>query len=157
MNELEQALRWDGVDAMVSLFAVHPRTAPAVAGPLVPDPAPVAVGVHVLHDADAVLPGLVVVECDLTYERLPADLAALLTGILEQACADGAVLAWLGFEGSFHFEHLLTADIADQIYGVCSNDLGPRLAPTRAVRRDEHWRTTISTYREILRGSGRAR
>ncbi len=46
---------------------------------------------------------------------------------LRRACGAG-VVAWLGFEGSFHFSKLLTPDIANLVYGVCASGSPVELA-----------------------------
>ncbi|GAA4985222.1 hypothetical protein GCM10023334_115970 [Nonomuraea thailandensis] len=68
------------------------------------------------------------------------------------------MVAWLGFEGSFHFDHLLTADGAHQIYGVCSGGGPPELALEDEERRGERWREAAAACADAHltrpRGSG---
>ncbi len=53
-------------------------------------------------------------EYGLLYTCVPADAAQIVTEVLSEALSAGSILAWGAFEGSFHFDHLLTAHIVDE-------------------------------------------
>ena len=64
------------------------------------------------------LNGLETYEYDLQFRDQPEDLPQVLTQVLNATSRTGCRVAWLAFEGSFHFDELLTDKVADQIYGV---------------------------------------
>jgi hypothetical protein len=68
------------------------------------------------------LPGCRVVEYDFRFDEVPPDFESFMTQCPHAAMASDADVAWFGFEGSFSFAHLLTSDIANQIYGVIDRD-----------------------------------
>ncbi|MEO6086534.1 MAG: hypothetical protein ABIQ18_25815 [Umezawaea sp.] len=49
------------------------------------------------------------------------NLTPQLEACLSTACRHPGSVAWPTFEGSFHFDHLLTDDVADQVYGLCAH------------------------------------
>lgn len=83
---------------------------------------------------------------DLIYNEPPSHLAEVVTAWLPQALAAGAKLAWFAFEGSFDFEHVLTADIADQVYAVATRE-GVELALADEQREGATWPATLEAAR----------
>ncbi|MEU1311348.1 hypothetical protein ABZ419_21000 [Streptomyces cinnamoneus] len=150
MNDVLESLRWDGSTAMVSLFLVTEASTPPDLDCNIDQFTPDDVRVYALEDEGGILEGFNVFEWDLVFERLPADAFSYLEELLRRSCAK-ARLAWLGFEGSFHFDFLLAGSVANQIYGVCSIGEAP------VVKLDEHelnsaaWRETLSRHRMALR------
>ncbi|MEU0094888.1 hypothetical protein [Kribbella sp. NPDC006257] len=118
MSELVEAITWLGTEAVLCLFVVGDAAvvsqAPVVSGV----EAPRVVKSYYLDDPDARLGGRVVYEHDLVFSAVPANLESLVRTWLDAAVDAGAELAWFAFEGSFHFDHLLTPDVADQVYGI---------------------------------------
>ena len=145
MDDIGDALMWDGVQCMISVFVVHTGdAAPSLdfqAGRTVPR----QVVVFDLEDEDDRLPGRRVTEYDLIFDEVPGELPDYLEVCLRQACEVG-VVAWLGFEGSFHFDHLLASDIAHLIYGVCAPGSPAELAPTEEERVGERWREVLRRH-----------
>lgn len=148
MSKLLAALSWSGRDTMLSLFVAFPGDPTHV---LPPDrrSQPDAVRTYELEDLDGRLPGLSVVEYDLTFDAPPPDLEAVVRGWLQMAIAAGASLAWFAFEGSFDFEHLLTPDIADQIYAVATPE-GEELALADDRREGPDWVRSLEAARGAL-------
>ncbi|MGC4807557.1 hypothetical protein, partial [Micromonospora sp. DT233] len=66
-------------------------------------------------------------EYDFTFEFdfVPEELAPGLESCLRMACAQPDSVAWLAFEGSFHFGNLLTDSIVNHIYGACATGDSP--------------------------------
>ena len=56
------------------------------------------------------LGGLRTYEYDITLDTIPVGFREGLQVLLARACASGARLAWLGLEGSFDFQHLLSEE-----------------------------------------------
>ena len=107
---------------MLSLFVVW---AAADRSELVVSPAPTPprlVRSYDLPDERGYLNGRATSEFDLIFDSVPADLDQVVEAWLIAATRAGGLLAWFGFEGSFSFEYLLTAEVADQIYGVAGQD-----------------------------------
>lgn len=151
MGTIANALTWSGSSATLSMFVVSSHEAFVdFTGILMEAEAP-QIKVYPLDDEDNVLQGGRVVEYDLLFSKLPTHLNSLLTQCLDAARASGAKVAWFGFEGSFDFDCLLTAEIANQIYAVMdsegtalTSDAALSSAPwqERIVRAGEHARST---------------
>ncbi len=146
MGTIEDALTWSGAGATLSLFAVYGDEPPP--GDLTSLGLPeFRLRRYVLDDDTRVLGGGSVVEYDLHFERLPSNLRECLGILLGWARFSGAVVAWFGFEGSFHFEHLLTGDIANQIYA---------LADAEGVAHADDRDLTSASWRDrVVRAGGR--
>jgi hypothetical protein len=96
---------------------------------------------YVLDDEDRVLGGRTVVEYDVHLSSLPLNLGGCLSMLLAWAHSSGAVVAWFGFEGSFHFDHLLTGDIANQVYALVDAE-GVALADSQDLT-SAFWRARV--------------
>jgi hypothetical protein len=94
--------------------------------------------------------GLRYFEVDIILNSIPDDLETYLNGLLTEALHGGAVAAWFAFEGSFHFDHLLTADIADQVFGVADAS-GVDVAVRDGRLRDPEWRLRVAAACSNLR------
>lgn len=86
---------------------------------------------------------LIVWEYDLTFRDISEDLIPYLLLCLERASADADGVAWLAFEGSFHFDHLFTADIAEQIYGYCTPGGEPVVVWDSEILKSGRWKRRI--------------
>ena len=53
-------------------------------------------------------------------------------------------MVWLGFEGSFHFDNLLTEAVAPQVYGVCAPGGEPVVATDLPTLATPDWRLVIA-------------
>jgi hypothetical protein len=62
----------------------------------------------------------VVDEYDFDFQASPVNLTPQLESCLHTACRNPGSVAWLAFEASFHFDHLLADDVANQVYGLCA-------------------------------------
>ncbi|WP_203656135.1 hypothetical protein [Demequina activiva] len=146
MSRLLSALAWSGRDTMLSLFVAFPRGGSSSLQPPESDSGPDALRFYELEDPENILPAFECVELDLIYNEPPLHLADVIAGWLQQALAAGAKLAWFAFEGSFDFEHVLTADIADQVYAVATRD-GVELALADEQREGAAWPETLEAVR----------
>jgi hypothetical protein len=108
-------------------------------------------------DRDALTALSLVYEYNFEFEVLPKDLKKPLEACLRTACEHPGSVAWLAFEGSFHFDHILTESVADQIYGVCATGDSPLVVlddepAARAALRDRmrayRMRLGLANYRE---------
>ncbi len=122
MGTIADALAWSGSGATLSMFVVSKSSSLLDLAALSLEPAPAPARTYTLDDEENVLSGRRVVEYDLAFSEVPSNLDALLTRCLHAARASGADAAWFGFEGSFDFGHLLTAEIANQIYAVMDSE-----------------------------------
>ena len=114
-------------------------------GPAVPS----AVRHYRLEDEGDVLRGLCLHEFDAMFDEVPAGLEAALLWLLAEALKGGGFVAWLGFEGSFDFGHLLTDDIATEVYGV-GDQSGVDVALSAEQLRSQHWLRRVGAARLSL-------
>ncbi|GAB4102226.1 hypothetical protein GCM10028790_12440 [Micromonospora taraxaci] len=91
-----------------------------------------------------------VTEFDLVFDVLPADLGHYLEDCLKVACSASASVVWMAFEGSFHFDHILTEAIAPQVYGICAPGDDPVIVPDLETLKTPHWRSVVASYRSRL-------
>lgn len=143
-NALTEALTWSVTAVELCLFTVTNATNSLQ--PLGGGTPPSEVRQYDLDAPDGVLDGLRVREFDLVYPAIPDDLDTVVESWLSGAVDAGAVVAWFGFEGSFHFDHLLTRDIARQIYGVADSD-GVSVALDDARRQSADWAGLLTSLR----------
>jgi hypothetical protein len=120
MSRVREALHWDGFHPRVSLFLVSGSDAEIDFSPAWEDLPQQVKLYRLVDDSD---PGLirVVHEYDFDFDTLPVNLTPQLEACMSTACRHPGSVAWLAFEGSFHFDHLLTDDVADQVYGLCAH------------------------------------
>ncbi|MEV5560654.1 hypothetical protein AB0L44_44065 [Nonomuraea wenchangensis] len=134
---------------MISVFVVHgDEAAPSLdfrSGQVVPR----QVKVYELEDEDDRLPGRRVTEYDLIFDEVPEQLPGYLEDCLGRVCRLG-VVAWLGFEGAFNFNNLLTPDIAHLVYGVCASGSPVALALEAEERAGERWREVLQRHADVL-------
>lgn len=125
MNRVLDAICWDGTAPTVSLFVISAaQEAPDVASAW-GDDVPRRTRTYCLED-DRPEPNLPpVYEYDFEFEIIPVGLQQYLESCLRMACERAGSVAWLAFEGSFHFDHILTESVADQIYGICATGDSP--------------------------------
>ncbi|MED7927379.1 hypothetical protein SMD20_24185 [Nonomuraea sp. LP-02] len=90
-DNLAEALMWDGVRCVISMFVVHAwEMAPALdfrTDQVVPR----QVKVYELEDEDGLLPGRWVTEYDLIFDEVPERLPGYLEVCLRRACEVGVV------------------------------------------------------------------
>lgn len=118
MTGLAEMVEWGGGGrVLLSLFVVMPAAAEPVWSMSVCGVTPAEVREYRLEPPveDA---AFAVFEVDARFCSVPDPLVGYVAGCLSMALANGALVAWFGFEGSFSFDHLLTADVASQVYGV---------------------------------------
>jgi hypothetical protein len=120
MSRVREALHWDGFSPRVSLFLVS-RSDTEIDFLQAWQDRPRQVELYrLVDDSD---PGRirVVHEYDFDFDTLPVNLTSQLEACMSTACRNPGSVAWLAFEGSFNFDHLLTDDVADQVYGLCAH------------------------------------
>ena len=145
---MREAVSWSGVDTTLSLFVVWPS-----AGTPVLEPEGVSMPDDLqsfdLDDVDGHLAGRALQEIDLVFRAFPDDVGSVVHRWLSAAIETGAELAWFAFEGSFDFEHLLTEDVADQIYGVADR-AGVTVAVDDGYRSSRGWTDILAIKRASL-------
>ena len=151
-KRLHDAVSWSGTDVTLILFvgweSGHgPALPPAESGT-----APGAYRTHPLEDLDHRLPDTELYEYDLVFDRLPTDLSTVVTAWLTAVRDGGSKVAWFAFEGSFDFEHLLTADIAPQVFGI-ADPSGVQLALEDDRRQSSEWVSVVERAGGVLRSS----
>lgn len=122
MGTIADALAWSGSGATLSMFVVSQGSSLLDPAALSLESTPTQTRTYILDDEDNVLSGRRVVEYDFVFAEVPSNIDSLLTRCLHAARASGAEVAWFGFEGSFDFGCLLTAEIANQIYAVMDSE-----------------------------------
>ena len=115
VSRLSSAISWSGTDVVLSLFVVW---ATGERGEIVQPMAtaqPRTTRSYELEDVDEFLGGKSASEIDLIFDAVPRRIFSLLIHAwLTAAIRAGGVVAWFGFEGSFDFQHILTADVANR-------------------------------------------
>ncbi|GAB3698133.1 hypothetical protein GCM10027589_59570 [Actinocorallia lasiicapitis] len=150
VSSLRDALCWDGVAPMISCWLVaRVPSAPELDFSIGTD-SPESVSIFEMSRDVPMPEDIGIFEYDLRFESLPDSLEGYLREILLRAVRVNGIVAWLGFEGSFHYDHLLTDDIAPQVYGLCSASTDPLLAVHEVMRNGDSWRDTMRLYREEL-------
>ncbi|MFJ6050364.1 hypothetical protein [Streptomyces sp. NPDC092307] len=150
MNDVQEELCWAG-PAMVAVFVIGagndplPSQAFNVAG-LVPD----QVYPFVLEEQPPEIAALGLISYDLTFHTPSLDLHTYTREVLRRLCADGRAVAWAGYEGSFHYDHLLTEDIAHMLYGHCVSGAQPVTSWDRATLRSAAWKECLAEARTAL-------
>jgi len=144
---LTEAIAWSGSGVMLSLFVLFPTEGGSTfAGPI-GDLPPRGVKTYYLEAPDERLRGGECYEYDLLFDIVPANLESIVVAWLQAAIEAGADVCWFGYEGSFHFDDLLTADIADQVYAVGSRH-GIELAIEDQTRSSERWAAKLPALKE---------
>ncbi|WP_247046020.1 hypothetical protein [Arthrobacter rhizosphaerae] len=110
---------------------------------------PEAVRAYFLEDIDGLIHGRQCHEYDLIFDRVPSDLDSVLVSWIKSVIAAGAELAWFAFDGSFDFNHILTEDVARQVFAVGTNQ-GIELAVEDEYRRGSDWADRLSDVRDQL-------
>ncbi|MFD7459228.1 MULTISPECIES: hypothetical protein [unclassified Streptomyces] len=151
MNDVQEGLCFAG-PAVVTVFVIGagneplPPEAFRLAG-LTPD----EVRPFMLQDQPAEIASRGLMSYDLTFHDTSAALSAYTREVLRRLCADGRAVAWAAFEGSFHYDHLLTEDIAASVYGYCASGAEPVVAWDFTTLRSAAWRQRTAEARETLR------
>lgn len=146
MSTIEEALRWSGSGATLSLFLIYGPGAAVVCEMSHGQVCPKRVRSYELEDLAGVLGDRRVLECDAEFDRVPDALQAYLAACLEEARRRGAEIAWFAFEGSFDFEFLLTAEVASQIYALADKE-GVSIATDDSIT-SAAWKTRVLQARE---------
>ncbi|WP_158690614.1 hypothetical protein [Streptomyces sp. 142MFCol3.1] len=90
------------------------------------------------------------VSYDIDFDDVSLDLREYTRAVLQRVCADTRSVAWAAFEGSFHYDELLTDQVAHQVYGYCMTGAEPVVEWDTAVLRGEEWRHRIAEARAAL-------
>lgn len=120
MPRLDEMIAWSGSGAVLSLFMVVASTEDHEPTMSAAGYVPNKVTGYEMESVGST-PGFRIFEYDAHFDVVPEHLSAYLAACLDQALECGALVAWFGFEGSFHFDHILTPDITEQIYGVADS------------------------------------
>jgi len=149
LRGLIDALSWGG-NPMVSLFLVSD-------GPEKPDldlgslnRSVNRVRTYDLEDEVLTAGGLKTFEYDIEFSQLPEDLPEALRNVLLAPPEAAVRVAWLGFEGSFSFDHLLTEDVAEQIYGLRVPGEAPLLRLDGKARAQPRWKSEVGRTRQLV-------
>ncbi|MGW1022177.1 hypothetical protein ACWD4J_00460 [Streptomyces sp. NPDC002577] len=149
-GEVQEFLCWRG-PASVNVFVVGagntplPEEAFHLAG-LVPD----AVLPFPLMDQPEAIERLGLVSYDLDFDDTSLDLQEYTQAALRRVCEDTRAVAWAAFEASFHYDELLTDQVAHEIYGYCVTGAEPVAEWDIATLRSEEWRHRIAEVRAAL-------
>ncbi|MFD6300748.1 hypothetical protein ACFWFU_38660 [Streptomyces sp. NPDC060235] len=87
---------------------------------------------------------------DLTFNDADHDFLSYLRACLQKASTEAEGIAWLGFEGSFHYDNLFTDEVADQIYGYCVPDGAPAAIWDDETLKSDRWKREIAEVRSVL-------
>lgn len=149
MNEIEEAVIWSG-PAVISLFTlgasdyalrveefemIGMKPNDVEMFRLGPDPEGQRGIVH---------------EFDLTFDDSDHDFVPYLRECLKKASTEADGIAWLAFEGSFHYDHLFTRDAAEKIYGYCIPYGTPVAIWDGAILKSDQWKCEISEVHSFM-------
>jgi hypothetical protein len=148
MSGLDDMIGWSGSGAVLSLFAVVPPAVDVVLTMSAAGHVPNEVRRYDMEPVDPAA-GFRVLEYDAHFDAVPDRLPQYIAGCLDEALRGGASVAWFGFEGSFHFDHLLTSDVTAQIYGV-ADPSGIALVTEAVQLTDDGWSKRVAIARESL-------
>ncbi|MER7957317.1 hypothetical protein [Streptomyces sp. NPDC096030] len=90
------------------------------------------------------------VSYDFDFDDVSLDLREYTRGVLRRVCADARAVAWAAFEGTFHYDALLTDEVAHQVYGYCTTGAEPVVEWDLEALRGEEWRRRITEARGAL-------
>ena len=161
MTTTIDALVWSGRGVQLLAYGIFPLGRP---GPLIDfsacDPSPPRDRFRFdlpLEDDQGKL-----IRCVTLYEsewegfpgKGPETVPAIVSCQLRRIVAHGAKLAWCMFEGIFHYDHLLTDDISDQVYAYHRQSLSePRLAFDEITRTSHAWKLEVRELRALTEAS----
>lgn len=149
MSQLDDALSWSGIDAVLIMFVVYPRELTIdVPRPDTPSDSSV-VRWYDLDDVEGRLLGRSCREYDLVFNRTPPNLESVISAWLTEALLAGAECAWFAFEGSFDFSHIWTEDTATQVFAVGTR-AGIELAIDDEYREGAEWAALLESLRADL-------
>ncbi|MFD3924952.1 hypothetical protein [Streptomyces sp. NPDC058614] len=103
-----------------------------------------------LMDPPEAIARLGLISYDLDFEDISLDLRAFTRAALRRVCEGTRAVARAAFEGSFHYEELLTDQVAQQVYGYCVSGTEPVAEWELATLRGEEWRSCVSEVRAAL-------
>ncbi len=150
MSRFEDAISWLPGEVSLELFVVHGGASLTLAVPAhLTQPQRVRVFPLEEEEGRHLLGARVCTEYGLLYTSVPAHVAEIVAAVLSEALALGSPVAWGAFEGSFHFDHLLTADIADQVYAVADAS-GVDLALDDDRRHSAPWADRVASARRQI-------
>jgi hypothetical protein len=151
-NRINDAICWDGVYATLGMYVVY--NDPSRNGALSfesGDISPVkAVKPFVLEDEAQILGGRTLVYYEVKLRAIPTDLQNYLQFCIRQAFQRRAVFLWFAFDGAFDFDHILTDDVANQIYCVVGPDEVFMAALNDSLLLSDEWKSIISSKRSEL-------
>ncbi|MGO1003637.1 hypothetical protein [Lysobacter sp. CA196] len=150
MTRVAEALSWSGVDIAIGMYCVYmscnQEGGEGEKRRLLSESS----AKFRLEDECGILKGREVVHYEIKLQQFPDSLAGYLNRCIEWAFADGASFVWFAFEGSFDFEHILTEDVANQIYCICGEDGNTAMALEDDVLLSTEWAAVVAKKRELL-------
>ncbi|MGQ4363840.1 hypothetical protein [Streptomyces sp. SAS_272] len=90
------------------------------------------------------------VSYDIDFDDVSLDVREYTRAVLQRVCADTRSVAWAAFEGSFHYDELLTDEVAHQVYGSCMTGAEPVVEWDAEALRGDEWRHRIAEARAAL-------
>ncbi|MEO5662031.1 MAG: hypothetical protein ABIR39_02000 [Nocardioides sp.] len=146
MSRFIDAISWDAQTVTLILFGLWPSGDEG--DPLTPQGVtpPGEIRRYQLEDTEVSVSDYRCTELDLVFLDVPDDLERVIVMWLRAARQSGAVVAWFGFEGSFDFEHLLAADVANQVFAVADAS-GVSTALNDAERESQAWVARLAEAR----------
>jgi hypothetical protein len=153
MGGVSDAIQWTGTSAIVSLFVVSRSAATPRVTMAHRTTTPSHLRSYQLIDEEVTLADQYIHEFDAEFDDVPTNLESYLHDCIAEALQAGGRVAWLGFEGSFDFHHLLTDDIATEIYGVGDVD-GVAVVLSDDQIRSRDWLDRVRSARSRLAVDG---
>ncbi|MFF0190291.1 hypothetical protein [Streptomyces sp. NPDC005244] len=87
---------------------------------------------------------------DLTFSDADHGFLPYLRECLRKASTEAEGIAWLGFEGSFHYDDLFTDEVADKIYGYCIPGGVPVAIWDDEILKSDRWKHEIAEVRSVV-------
>ncbi len=149
MIRLLEALSWSGSDATLILFTVWSSDSGGPVSVHGSGTVPLAGKPYRLEDPERRLGSREVYEYDLVFDSVPHDIERVVTSWLAAVIDAGAEVGWFAFEGSFDFGHLLTDDVARQVFAVADRR-ALSLALDDERREGREWTEELEVVRDRL-------
>jgi hypothetical protein len=150
MNQVLEAIQWDGVYSTFELFALHDGRRPDTDGldfKIVEPHKPITS--LCLEDELGVLGGYLLKSYDIVTYSMPDPLKDFLLYCSTKVIRAGAIGCWFQFSGSFDFTNLLTPESFDQIYFIRHRDNYDFALEDESICSNA-WKTKISEFRKQL-------
>ncbi len=152
MSIVEDCISWDGCYAEILLYALFVKDVDVIEIDLALDgytPVKPIIPFELVDEIGRLNQSKLVLY-SITLSDFPDSFDAYLKECFCRLSQAGAIAFWAMFEGGFHFDHLLTSDIAKQIYGIGIGSTQTKLALSDDEITSATWEKDVGRFRKTL-------